>query len=635
MLGARADANSGGEIEVALRAGFAPGDIVFTGVGKTHDELDRAVALGLDAINAESPGEIDRIAAHRAARHAPRARVAIRINPDVDAESHPHISTGHHATKFGVTVAEAARCSREHRRAGPRSHVVGLHVHVGSQITTTEPLARAASRDRDARARTARTRARARASRPRRRPRHCVPARGHACSPSTTTRRRSCRAIRPTGLTLVLEPGRWLVGPAGVLVTTVVDLKPRPGGGWFVIVDAGMTDLLRPALYGAWHAIEAVRRAPARRSAPTSSGPCARPPTRSAPIATLPPIEVGDLLAIRDTGAYGAVMASNYNRRPMAAEVLVDARSMDDRAPPADDRRYAAVGCVMLIAFEGLDQSGKETQARLLRARLEQDGRKVHAVSFPDYETPIGQEIAARSHGERDFAPDVMQLLYVANRFEFKPRLDSWLADGERRRLRPLPRVERRVRRSAGPRPRVARGHPAPPAAGRSDGAARHRARDRRAAQDGPAAIGTSATCALLARVRESYRRQAAQHGWILIDGEQSERRGRRGGRAGGPATARAAVSARTLLAPARTSTRAHASSVAPVVITSSTSTTIAAAERRPSRHRRGRGARTRRATLALPARRRQAGLRRTVAGAAAAHATRAGPAARASRRPD
>jgi diaminopimelate decarboxylase len=131
-------------------------------------------------------------------------------------------------------------------------------------------------------------------------------------------------AVRPTGLRLLLEPGRWLVGPAGVLVTTVVDVKERPDKGWFVIVDAGMTDFIRPALYGAWHDIEAVTP---REGAPVRSdivGPVCETTDTLGADRELPPVEVGDLMVIRDTGAYGAVMASNYNRRPMAAEVLVD-----------------------------------------------------------------------------------------------------------------------------------------------------------------------------------------------------------------------------------------------------------------------------------------------------------------------
>ena len=320
-LGAGADANSGGEIEVALRAGFAPGDIVFTGVGKTRDELDRAVALGVRAINAESPGEVDRIEATARARGT-RARVAVRINPDVDALSHPHISTGTRETKFGMSIDDARTMVLDMARR-PDLEVVGLHVHVGSQVTKREPLERAA----ETAAALARELIRAGvrlqhldlggglgiAYEP---GQHALGAEDYADA--------ILPAVRSTGLTLVLEPGRAIVGPAGVLVTQVVDLKRRPSGGWFVITDAGMTDLLRPALYGAWHAIEAV----VPRSGPTWRadvvGPVCETSDTLGADRELPPIDVGDLLAVRDTGAYGAVMASNYNRRPMAAEVLVN-----------------------------------------------------------------------------------------------------------------------------------------------------------------------------------------------------------------------------------------------------------------------------------------------------------------------
>jgi diaminopimelate decarboxylase len=132
-------------------------------------------------------------------------------------------------------------------------------------------------------------------------------------------------AIRRSGLMLLLEPGRWIVGPSGVLLTTVVDLKDRPGGGWFVIVDAGMTEHIRPALYGAWHGIEPVGPARGERILADVVGPVCETSDTLAADREMAAVEVGDVLAIRDTGAYGAIMASNYNRRPMAAEVMVDA----------------------------------------------------------------------------------------------------------------------------------------------------------------------------------------------------------------------------------------------------------------------------------------------------------------------
>jgi diaminopimelate decarboxylase len=324
QLGAGADANSGGEIEVALRAGFQPADIVFTGVGKTQAELRQAVTLGVGAINAESFGEVGRISAIAEAEDRD-ARVAVRINPDVDAESHPHISTGSHGTKFGVSVDVATAMIRDVVDR-PRLRLVGLHVHVGSQITRPEPLHRAA--------RTLSDLANALASRG-------VALEhldlggglGIAYEPHQAVMSPEAYAaavlpaVRDTGLRLLFEPGRWIVGPAGVVVARVVDLKPRPAGGWFVIVDAGMTDLIRPALYGAWHAIEPVAPGSGRLMEVDVVGPVCETADTLGQNRELPEVEVGDLLCVRDTGAYGAVMASNYNRRPMAAEVMVEAGS--------------------------------------------------------------------------------------------------------------------------------------------------------------------------------------------------------------------------------------------------------------------------------------------------------------------
>jgi diaminopimelate decarboxylase len=321
-LGAHADVNSGGELDVALRAGFSPADCVFTGVGKTRAELERAIGLGVAAINVESPGEIDRIE-HLAAAHGTVARVAVRINPDIDAGGHPHISTGHHATKFGMSVPEATRLLRDMSRR-PWMHVVGLHLHIGSQITQLDPFVRAAET--------------------------LVAMAGDLAEegiqiehldlggglgiayessqavPSVESYGAAIAdAVRGTNLTILVEPGRWLVGPAGVLLTEVVDLKRRPDGGWFVVADAGMTDLLRPALYGAWHGIEPVvpRAGDAIRA--DIVGPVCETSDTLGHDRLISPVEVGDVLAVRDTGAYGAVMASNYNRRPMAAEVMIDA----------------------------------------------------------------------------------------------------------------------------------------------------------------------------------------------------------------------------------------------------------------------------------------------------------------------
>lgn len=324
--GTRADANSGGEIEVALRAGFTPADIVFTGVGKSPAELSQAVALGVKAINAESPGEVERIAA--VARDLGTvARVAIRINPDVDAESHPHISTGLRSNKFGMSIDAARAMARDIGRH-PSLQIVGLHVHIGSQITKTAPLARASELLSDLALSLLAD---------------GVPLQhldiggglgiAYQAGQTVVTPDEYAAAILPavrrTGLTLVMEPGRWIVGPAGMLLTAVVDMKaqaPTAEGAprTFVIADAGMTDLLRPALYGAWHDIVPVESRPGQPTLCDIVGPVCETTDTLGSARMLPPIEVGDLLLVRDAGAYGSVMASNYNRRPTAAEVLVD-----------------------------------------------------------------------------------------------------------------------------------------------------------------------------------------------------------------------------------------------------------------------------------------------------------------------
>jgi len=320
-LGARADANSGGEIEVALRAGFSADQIVFTGVGKTRAELERAIGLGVAAINAESPGEVDRIA-HIALALGTVANVAVRVNPDVAAGAHPHISTGKATTKFGVSPRDAAGMLRDMARR-PTLRIAGLHVHIGSQITRTEPIVAAVQTIVDLAQMAANEGIRMRHL-------DIGGGLGIAYEPGQKVLTVEDYAgavlgvVRDTDLEIVLEPGRWIVAPAGVLVTEVVDLKERTGGGTFVVVDAGMTDLIRPAFYGAYHGIEPVIR---REGPPIRAevvGPICETSDTLGQDRHLPPQHVGDLLAVHDTGAYGAVMASNYNRRPIAAEVMVD-----------------------------------------------------------------------------------------------------------------------------------------------------------------------------------------------------------------------------------------------------------------------------------------------------------------------
>ena len=319
-MGSRADANSVGEIQVAERAGFAPGEIVFTGVGKTHDELAYAIAAGVGVINAESPGELDRIAAIARATGR-QANVALRVNPDIDALSHPNISTGLKTNKFGVALQDARAIYRERRNIA-ELRFVGVHIHIGSQITTPEPLRRAAAtlvdlalqlRD-DGFALE-----------------HVDVGGGLGIAYEgrpTMTAAEYAAAVLPElrrgGIPVVLEPGRALLGRAGALVSRVVDVKQYPDGRRFAVLDAGMTELMRPALYGSFHQIVPVQP---RAGAPQPwdvVGPICESSDVFARDRDLPPLEVGDLVAILDTGAYGAVMASNYNRRLLAPEVLVD-----------------------------------------------------------------------------------------------------------------------------------------------------------------------------------------------------------------------------------------------------------------------------------------------------------------------
>jgi len=319
-LGASADANSIWEIDVARRAGFEPSQIVFTGVGKSPEELECAVSLPLKAINVESAGELARVEAI-AARIGRPARVAIRLNPDIDAQSHPHISTGLKINKFGVPVDEA-RALLQTLGTRPSLALVAVHVHVGSQITSLDPLKRAAAL---AAAMSVELRAEGF-------PLEYVDLGGGLGVSYDGREVPSAREyvaalvgeVRRSGLPIVLEPGRAIAAPAGVLVARVVDVKPRDEASDFAIIDAGMTELLRPALYGAFHAIEPVVATPATERRYEIVGPVCESSDVVGRDRLLPPLAPGDLVAIRDAGAYGAAMASNYNRRPLPAEVLVD-----------------------------------------------------------------------------------------------------------------------------------------------------------------------------------------------------------------------------------------------------------------------------------------------------------------------
>jgi diaminopimelate decarboxylase len=320
IAGSAADANSIWEIELARKAGFGPADIVFTGVGKSMRELECAVPLDLKAINVESAGELTRVE-EIAARHGVVARVALRVNPDIDAKSHPHISTGLKINKFGIPLDEARQLFAT-MRSRPRLALVAIHVHVGSQVTSVEPLARAAALL-DGLAREAAGFGN--------RLEYLDLGGGLGISydgrdvPSPDEYVRALiDAVAATRLPIVIEPGRAIAGPAGALVATVIDVKPRTGDSEFAVLDAGMTELMRPALYGAYHRIEPVRP----RDTATRQYEFVGPVCESSDVVgrdrRVTAVAVGDLIAIRDAGAYGSAMASNYNRRPLPAEVLVD-----------------------------------------------------------------------------------------------------------------------------------------------------------------------------------------------------------------------------------------------------------------------------------------------------------------------
>jgi diaminopimelate decarboxylase len=319
-LGSRVDANSGGEIAVARRAGCAPDEIVFTGVGKSRNELASAIADGIGVINAESAGELDRIA-QIASSQGRQARVAIRVNPDIDAGSHPNISTGLKINKFGVALQDAPGIYRDRRNVSSLK-LVGVHVHIGSQITTAEPLRNAARTLADLAIQLQGDGI----------PLEHVDVGGGLGIPyerrPMITPADYAAAVIPelqrTGVPLVLEPGRSVVGRSGALVARIVDTKRFPDGRRFAVLDAGMGELIRPALYGSFHQIVPVRPRSSPESAWDIVGPICESSDVFARDRMMPPLEVDDLLAILDAGAYGSVMASNYNRHLLPAEVLVD-----------------------------------------------------------------------------------------------------------------------------------------------------------------------------------------------------------------------------------------------------------------------------------------------------------------------
>ena len=338
-LGAGADIISGGELRRALGAGIAPDRLVFAGPGKTRDEMDRALGLGVGQFNVESAAELDALDA-AAQACGTLARVALRVNPDVDAGTHDKIATGRRGDKFGIDDGDvAALYARAFALAGIEP--VGLAVHIGSQLARLAPFEAAFERVialvEDLRA----------AGHPVERVglggglgvryRDETPPEAHTYGALVE------RVRRRLGVTVMIEPGRWLVAPAGVLLTRVIAVKSAGVRRW-AIVDAAMNDLMRPALYDAWHAIEPVAEpAPGGVTVETD---IAGPVCESADVLgrgrLLPPLSAGDLLAVRDVGAYGAVMASTYNSRPLPAEVMVRGDALASIRPRQDHETLLA-----------------------------------------------------------------------------------------------------------------------------------------------------------------------------------------------------------------------------------------------------------------------------------------------------
>jgi diaminopimelate decarboxylase len=315
-LGAGADVVSGGELRAALECGFPAGRIVFSGVGKMREEIALGVEAGILAFNAESEREIEKIADEAGARGRV-ASVALRVNPDIDARSHPYISTGLRQNKFGVDIGRAPAIF-ERAKGLPSVRMMGLQAHIGSQILDLEPLAE-----------TARELGRLAGE---------LSAGGFpiesidiggglGVGPGAPTAESWAAAVLPAlrGLPyrILIEPGRAIAGPAGALLARVLYVKQERGRN-FVVTDAGMNDLIRPALYEAIHPIEFAGAPRGRTFTADLVGPVCETSDAFLRDAVVEIPEEGDLVVIRDAGAYGFAMASNYNFRPRGAEVLVE-----------------------------------------------------------------------------------------------------------------------------------------------------------------------------------------------------------------------------------------------------------------------------------------------------------------------
>ena len=326
-LGAGVDIVSGGELYRALKAGIPPEKIVFSGVGKTEREMEEALSAGILMFNVESLGELEalRRVAQKIGKPAP---FSIRVNPNVDPKTHPYISTGLKKNKFGLPEEVAFEAYRK-AKDDPFLHPLGIDCHIGSQLTEISPFIEALRRLKDLYQRLLAEGFEL----------HYLDLGGglgivygnEEPPPPAEYAEALKQELRDLPCTLILEPGRVIAGNAGILVTRVLYVKsnpPSPGekqGKNFVIVDAGMNDLIRPAFYQAYHRILPVREISGKETIVADVvGPICESGDFLAKERPLPPISPGDLLAVFSAGAYGFVMSSNYNSRPRAAEVLVD-----------------------------------------------------------------------------------------------------------------------------------------------------------------------------------------------------------------------------------------------------------------------------------------------------------------------
>lgn len=313
-LGAGFDIVSGGELARVIAAGGEPRRTLFSGVGKSAAEIESALQQGIGCINVESESELTRVdgIARRLGRRAP---VALRVNPDIDARTHPYIATGLRESKFGVDYADAERLYAR-AAALPGIEVVGIGCHIGSQLTRSPPFAEAAAR------------IAALADRLQQKGialRHIdigggigIRYQDEAPEPIGSFLESALGVLAARREKLIVDPGRSIVGNAGALLTRVEYVKPG-----FLVVDAAMNDLIRPALYGAWHEVRPVRESPAGEAVYDIVGPVCESGDFIAKQRRITAGE-GDLLAVMSAGAYAMVMSSNYNSRPRAAEVLVE-----------------------------------------------------------------------------------------------------------------------------------------------------------------------------------------------------------------------------------------------------------------------------------------------------------------------